>query len=231
MNNRRNYYRILQVQPDAPPEIIRASYRTLMRELKQHPDLGGELWNAMMLNEAYTILSDNNRRDEYDRELYETYLIKTISTKSRSGKHPLPVKCPSCQRPLAREAKPGNRCPACIRSGMSDHVVKTSCKYHRRSVARMRKTGEIEFRSSWSQKSKDAKMLDISPGGIRFVCREKLRPDATISICNSMVRGEAQVVSTHKREENEGKLMYIIGAQFLNVAFSETKGSFISTFV
>lgn len=34
MMNRRNYYRILQVQPDAPPEIIRASYRTLMKELK-----------------------------------------------------------------------------------------------------------------------------------------------------------------------------------------------------
>jgi predicted transcriptional regulator len=35
MKNRRNYYRILQVQPDAPVEIIRASYRTMMRELKR----------------------------------------------------------------------------------------------------------------------------------------------------------------------------------------------------
>jgi hypothetical protein len=38
--NRRNYYRILHVQPDAPMEVIRASYRTLMQKLRFHPDLG-----------------------------------------------------------------------------------------------------------------------------------------------------------------------------------------------
>lgn len=40
-NNRRNYYRILHVQPDAPLEIIRASYRAMMGPLKMHPDMGG----------------------------------------------------------------------------------------------------------------------------------------------------------------------------------------------
>ena len=30
MQNRRNYYRILHVQQDAPVEIIKTSYRTLM---------------------------------------------------------------------------------------------------------------------------------------------------------------------------------------------------------
>ena len=29
--NQRNYYRILFVQPDAPPAIIQAAYRTLMQ--------------------------------------------------------------------------------------------------------------------------------------------------------------------------------------------------------
>ncbi len=217
MNNRRNYYRILQVQPDAPPEIIRASYRTLMKELKQHPDLGGELWNAMMLNEAYAILSDNDRRAEYDRQLYERFAKKIVSKKNRSRNHPFCVKCPSCQRPLAREAKPGDRCPA--------------CKDHRRSVARIRKTGKLEFRSSRSQNIKEAEMLDISPGGIRFVCREKIRTASTISISSSMVRGEAQVVSMLKREEDKGGPLYVIGAHFVDVAFSATKGSFISTFV
>jgi curved DNA-binding protein CbpA len=202
-----------------------------MRELKQHPDLGGELWNAMMLNEAYAILSDNNRRAEYDRQLHEWYAKKTISTKSRPLKHPLAVECPSCHRPLAGEAKSGNRCPACKCSGMSGHFEKPLCKEHRRSMTRMRKTGKLEFRSSRARNRKDAEMLDISPGGIRFICREKLRTDSTISIWNSLVRGEAQVVSTQNREVDRGKQMYVIGAQFLNVAFSEIKGSFISTFV
>jgi hypothetical protein len=41
MKNRRNYYRILHVQEDAPEEIIRTSYRTLMQRMRMHPDLGG----------------------------------------------------------------------------------------------------------------------------------------------------------------------------------------------
>ena len=47
MQNRRNYYRLLQVQPDAAPEVIKASYRTLMQKLRLHPDLGGDEWNAL----------------------------------------------------------------------------------------------------------------------------------------------------------------------------------------
>jgi curved DNA-binding protein CbpA len=42
MTNRRNHYRTLFVQPDASIEVIRANYRTLMRKLKLHPDLGGD---------------------------------------------------------------------------------------------------------------------------------------------------------------------------------------------
>ena len=65
MRNRRNYYRILQVQPDAPVEIIRASYRTLMLELKRHPDLGGSNSDASVLNEAYEVLANPERRAAY----------------------------------------------------------------------------------------------------------------------------------------------------------------------
>lgn len=38
--SRRNYYRILYLQPEAPAEVIRAAYRALMQTLKAHPDLG-----------------------------------------------------------------------------------------------------------------------------------------------------------------------------------------------
>src|SRR5665213_1240253 len=39
--NRRNYYRILHVQPEAPSQVITASYRTLMSKLRLHPDFRG----------------------------------------------------------------------------------------------------------------------------------------------------------------------------------------------
>lgn len=67
--NRRNYYRILHVQPEAPAEVIKASYRTLMSKLRMHPDLGGDHDLAILVNEAYAVLGDPQRRAAYDREL------------------------------------------------------------------------------------------------------------------------------------------------------------------
>lgn len=77
--NRRNHYRVLHVQPDAPFEIIRASYRTLLQKLKLHPDLGGDHWNAALVNAAYQALSDPLRREAYDRQLLAVYDIATLA--------------------------------------------------------------------------------------------------------------------------------------------------------
>ncbi len=65
----RNYYAILHVSRDAPVEIIRSSYRTLMQRLKNHPDLGGDAATAALINQAYAALTDVKRRAEYDASL------------------------------------------------------------------------------------------------------------------------------------------------------------------
>lgn len=67
--NRRNHYRTLYVQVDAPAEVIKSAYRTLMSRLRMHPDLGGDHEQAAWINEAYGVLSDPARRAEYDRRL------------------------------------------------------------------------------------------------------------------------------------------------------------------
>ncbi len=77
--NRRNYYRILRVQPDASTAVIRNNYRTLLQKLRQHPDLGGDHWNASLLNIAYRTLNHPARRAAYDRELLQQYRIKDLS--------------------------------------------------------------------------------------------------------------------------------------------------------
>jgi hypothetical protein len=64
-----NLYRVLHVQPDAPAEIIHTSYRTLMRRLSLHPDLGGDTAAAALINEAFETLKDPFRRAAYDRML------------------------------------------------------------------------------------------------------------------------------------------------------------------
>ena len=61
-----DFYAILHVDPGAPAEIIRASYRTLMQQLRAHPDLGGDHELAALLNAAYSTLRDPQRRAAYD---------------------------------------------------------------------------------------------------------------------------------------------------------------------
>ena len=85
MHNRRNLYRVLQVQPDAPDEIIKSSYRTLMQKLGAHPDLGGDQWNAALINDAYSILSNPEKRAQYDAE--QRSLKESVGPGARETTH------------------------------------------------------------------------------------------------------------------------------------------------
>jgi len=63
-----DYYRVLQVDPDAEPEVIAAAYRKLAA--KYHPDVNSspEANTRMQeINVAYGVLGDPSARAEYDR--------------------------------------------------------------------------------------------------------------------------------------------------------------------
>jgi curved DNA-binding protein CbpA len=71
MNQSQDYYAILGVLPAAEDVVIRAAYRALSQ--KYHPDkLKGERADAarrmQQLNEAYEVLSNASKREQYDRE-------------------------------------------------------------------------------------------------------------------------------------------------------------------
>ena len=83
-SNKRNYYRILYVQPDAPMEVVQASYRTIMQKLKAHPDLGGDHWNASVINEAFETLSDPDKRRDYDKLLFKINTWKSLGRQTKS---------------------------------------------------------------------------------------------------------------------------------------------------
>jgi len=76
---RRNYYRTLNVQPDASSDIIKNNYRTLLQKLRMHPDLGGKNWNASIINEAYNTLRDPVKRAVYDETLLQRYDLKSLA--------------------------------------------------------------------------------------------------------------------------------------------------------
>ena len=79
MIERRNFYRILHVQPDASMTVIRESYRILMHKLKIHPGLSDSNWNVSLLDTAYNTLRDPLKRTAYDHELLKRYHIQTLS--------------------------------------------------------------------------------------------------------------------------------------------------------
>ena len=68
-----DYYRTLQVHPEAEQDVIEAAYRRLMRKYhpdtldarqKQDPEMQRK---ALEINEAYAVLGDPQQRAEYDR--------------------------------------------------------------------------------------------------------------------------------------------------------------------
>jgi curved DNA-binding protein CbpA len=60
----RDHYEVLQVDPRADPEVIRAAYRVLAR--KYHPDHGGDPQRMIALNDAWDVLGSPERRVAYD---------------------------------------------------------------------------------------------------------------------------------------------------------------------
>jgi DnaJ-class molecular chaperone len=68
------HYDNLKVARDAPPEVIRAAYKTLSQ--KYHPDRNGNSADAIrviqLINSAYSVLSDSDKRREHDEWITRT---------------------------------------------------------------------------------------------------------------------------------------------------------------
>ncbi len=226
MKNRRNYYRILQIQPDAPPAVIKASYFAHLRDLKLHPDCGGNHWNATVLNEAYGVLNDVNKRAIYDRKLFNYYTKKVFLGKT-PGKTPfVSVFCPVCKRPISRNNPLEKSCPHCQNIGTSTNKKNMNDGYIR-SVIRFRRMGKVNYFISCSQIGKEAKLIDISTRGMRFACERRLDVGTAIKIVNSLGTAVAKVVNVQENELN-GKKYYFVGTRFQSADFFSQKGSFYS---
>ncbi len=88
----KDYYKILEIHPDASLEVMNNAYRTLVR--KYHPDLyhtshKGRMNEKMQeINEAYNILSTTHSRMEYDRR----YRTRQTNASSKPPLQPIRLK-------------------------------------------------------------------------------------------------------------------------------------------
>ena len=85
-----DYYRLLQVSPDADLQIIKAAFRTIMSRMSGHPDRGGDADTARQLVEAYAVLSDPERRRAYDASLRRAAPTKDDQPEPPADRRSLP---------------------------------------------------------------------------------------------------------------------------------------------
>jgi curved DNA-binding protein CbpA len=84
-----DFYRTLQIDPDAEPEVVAAAYRKLAA--KYHPDVNDtpEAQERMReLNVAHEVLGDPNKRAEYDRSRSPRWALP--GTVGPAPPHPAP---------------------------------------------------------------------------------------------------------------------------------------------
>jgi hypothetical protein len=214
--NRRNFYRILHVQPEAPEPVITASYRAMMSKLRLHPDLGGNTEDAQLVNEAYGVLRDPVKRAEYDLKLK----VRKAGGRSKSA----PV-CALCGAARTLEILPNTRCDHCD-SPLAPAPVRPSGKPEllgRRAMPRMSRNDAVHLLPAWGTPSRGARLRDLSMTGIRLVADVTVAKNQAIRITGPMFDIVAVVVACR----SDGRRVEI-HASLLTAIFMNPKGVVVS---
>lgn len=240
--NRRNHYRILHVQPDAPQAIVKSSYRALMLSLQMHPDHGGDHWNATLVNEAYEILSDPTRRAEYDRTIQADLVARgrridrSVTDDRRyaddrpSGNVTLvdhePLRCAFCgaSHQGAGPSATRSTCPSC-KSPLTMADAPRLEDDRRRASGRVEREGDVEFWVVWPQPTPGrGSIVDLSAGGLQFESRVPLVESQIIKLDGPLLGAVSRVATCRARGD-----AFAIGVEFYTLRFKQTRGTFIST--
>lgn len=239
-SNRRNYYRILQVQPDAHEAVIRTAYRTLMQKLRLHPDLGGDGATAALINEAYAVLSDPARRAEYDAHLGRDHGRGTRPKSSEPAPAVRPGRpaaqdrrpqdagiCPFCAARIPPTAanSPAPRCGACA-SPLSAPPTARRLSATRRAFERQPVAASVEYFLHGATTPRPAQLRDFSPAGARLTTGETLPSDTVLALKTPLFDALARVVGS---EPAATRGQWLLRLEFLTLALTAPIGSLVST--
>ncbi len=249
--NRRNYYRILHVQPDAPTEIIKTSYRTLMQKLRCHPDLGGDDWNAALLNEALAVLTDASKRAAYDARCK----LNPAGPREKKGRSRSRQQAQA--DPTMRESNPwstpnntGGRgagsyqtelLKSCLFCGARSNEMSSCNRCHsplqlppptgepspdQRAFERQTIEAKVEVFVHWPQeRGYPAVVRDLTPSGMQVVLSVSLEINQIIKISSEFIGSVCRVVNCNVDEKQCG---FTIGLEFLSLCFHKPRGRFVS---
>ncbi len=225
MENRRNLYRILHVQPDAPEEIIRSSYRTLMTKLRRHPDLGGDHFTATLINEAYAVLSDPEKRAAYDRALAAGGPESPAEPMAPGGGRAAGGTCPFCgaAHGLAGRIHATATCTTC--NAPLAPAVRERLDAGQRAISRMPRRMPLTYFTGWpGQGPWPGETRDLSPHGMGFVANQSLPVGRVIKVDCEALLALARVVACAENDQRDWR--WLVRAEYLTLRFRRVRGSF-----
>jgi hypothetical protein len=220
MSDQRDYYGILHVRPDAPAEIVRASYRTMMQRLRLHPDLGGDHQQAQLINEAYAVLSNPSKRAQYDLERHAAFLRRCAPGAS-GAEH----QCLFCAASFSAEHADANG--LCAECGSPVRLATRQRTQHsmRRMVQRYIRLHPVEVYTEWpAAESIAGLMRDLSLNGMRFTAKHTFELDRIIKIDCKLCRTLSRVAYCAPADSDG----HVIGVEFVTVRFASARGTFVS---
>ena len=232
--NRRNYYRILHVQPEAPLEIIKASYRALMGPLGRHPDKGGDHETALLINEAYAVLSDTTKRAAYDRTLARGQGRGAPAPAARpdaAGSGPDPASwradrcCPFCRRALPDVLRVATRCARCAAplAPLPTPAPRRKELLGARASARIAKNHDAMLICAPGAAATPVRMRDLSLTGASMYTTAPVPVRQAVRIVDGDIEAVAVVVACRRRDA-----LYIVHAQLLTIRVERRTGVFVS---
>ncbi len=242
---RRNLYRILHVQPEAPLEVIRASYRTLMSTLRAHPDLGGDPEVAARINAAYAVLTDPDRRRHYDQSLdgpgakpppvaglanprsASRRLTPAVRDLSADGGDPAAWladrSCPFCRRPLPASLHMDTRCDGCDSPLFRRPSIDRGELFGRRRSPRNSRPMPATLRLPGRSVDQTARLRDLSLSGLCLLSALAAPERSAIRVMTSGFDAVAVVVSCRRSADG-----WLLHGELLTLQLLRSQGVFVS---
>lgn len=248
IENQRNYYRLMHVQPDAEARVIEVAYHACLEKSSEE--------YRLLLDEAFSIIGKKEFRLIYDTllRLYShresvdrlCQLMHNTSKSDISISNMVPIQHPAGKAKL--EIVPRDQkfnpvhCRFCGAIGTSyglNDGMRHSCSecdsplalpadvfinQSRRSLMRMQQAEAVHIYQSWPGKPSPVLLENLSPIGLSYWASEEFKVKEIIKIDARHFKAVAKIV--HCREVQLGK--FCVGARFLTVEFTRTTGSFLS---